>query len=385
MAVNQSRESSHSLRQWVQKNPFAALLGAGLFGLVGGTLFNQAVYQRQVGNELVRLTDACLDSQQSMHRLTTMKPSVDGTQSLLAELRQTERELDAGVQALGGIRNLGFDLAEVRRGIGSAHQTVQRLDEQVEALDFETEQALARTQGPMQRIQQIEILVAQHSTLLPELEANLTTLVEMARLLQQHGGTAIEAEQTVSQLIANQNRLITLLDQVDGSLRAIDSLDAGIVERLNNTRQVIESAEQVASDAARLQETLLDAQTNQHRAERNLQELLGVAELLADSQLNDAQDSVASDSDRIARPARLVVEPLDSDAVGPEGDVPAINASTRIPTQESLEASRNEGVMIEAHSCEEFAPVTPPSASRSKPAVHSAARGTSLSSRRTAR
>ncbi|MEZ6107587.1 MAG: hypothetical protein R3B96_16085 [Pirellulaceae bacterium] len=68
-----------------------------------------------------------------MQRLTDMKPTIDGTRSL-AELKQTERELDAGVQSLGGIRNLGFDLAEVRRQIGNTHQTVRQLDQLVDDL-----------------------------------------------------------------------------------------------------------------------------------------------------------------------------------------------------------------------------------------------------------
>lgn len=386
MAPNHSVDSPRSLRQWVQEHPFAALVGAGLIGLVGGSLFNQFVYQRQVGNELVRLTDACMDSQQSMQRLTAMKPAIDGTRSLLAELRQTERELDAGVQSLGGIRNLGFDLAEVRRGIGSAHQTVQKIDEQLESIDSLSEQAMASSQASMQRLQYIEQLVSQHAILLPELESNVATLVEMARMLQQHGAEAIQAEVTVHQLIANQKRLIVLLNQLDESLRGIEGLDGAIALRLDQTRQVIASAELVASDAERLQQSLVDAQTNQHRAERNLHELLGVAELLADAGL-ESRDELAnsSESERTSRPARLVVEPLDAGALGPDAEVPAINASTRIPTQESLEENRLQEVIVQPHDCEDFGPVMVPAAARPAPRASSAPRSSSLSSRRNTR
>ena len=364
MTLDHSPNSGNSIRDWIQEHPFAALCAAALVGLLGGTLFNQVIAQRQVGDELVRLTDACNDSRRSMQRLTDMKPTIDGTRSLLAELKQTERELDAGVQSLGGIRNLGFDLAEVRRQIGNTHQTVRQLDQLVDDLEVQSTHALTIAQEPLQRLQTIDILLQQHADLVPQLEANLASLLQLSRTLQQEGGNAIEAESSLQTLISHQNRLIGLLSQLDTELGEIDGLDESIHVRLATTRDVIASAESVASEAARIHQSLLDAQADQHRAQRNLQEILGVTQILAEQSPSATNPINASPASSQRSTTRLVVEPYSRPSSSrTDGTplaaprIPVQNASARIPTAESLEAARREQLVPRPLNCDDADPV----------------------------
>ena len=397
MSLGHGSTTPHSTREWIYEHPLAALCAAGIVGLLGGSLINQYFAQRQVGQELVRLTDACLDSHESVQRLTAMKPTIDGTRSLLAELKQTERELDAGVQSLGGIRNLGFDLAEVRRQIGTSHQTVKQLDTMVDDLNTQSSHVLLMAQNPLQQLQTIDILLQQQSDLVPQLQTNLYSLLELSRTLQQEGGNALAAQESMQLLLSNQNRLIGVLNQIDKELSQIDQLDGSIQDRMTSAREVIASAEAMAQEAQRIHQSLLDAQQYQHRAQRNLQQLLGLSEQLAVVPTSSPSPVQASTGSTRQAGTRLVVQPQSPARVSTQANrssspeaaqVPAVPISNR---SESISGRSEFSAPTPVHvpnslGCEETDATIVPADSQSRLMPGSSLQRTgSLSSRRTVR
>lgn len=278
-----NQETGISFREWVQEHPFAALLGALLIGLFAGSTLNQVVSQSQIGSELVRLTDQCQDSTVAVRQLTRLEPSVDGTRSLLARLQQTELELDAGVQSLEGIRDLGQDLAEVRRDLTSVNQSTEQIGNVAGEIELNALRALDTTHATSVRMQELEHLTFEQQTHLPAVEQTLLTFLGLLRQLDEQQGTMQNAGSSIRSMLESQERLSSLIREVESALNTIQKFEPGLAERIDQAQQTLVSTEAFVNQADRVQQQLLDAQQDQQRAARNLHELLGVAELLAAS------------------------------------------------------------------------------------------------------
>ena len=261
MTVRNHPESGISLREWVQEHPFASLLGAMLVGLFAGTTINQVVSHRQIGAELVRLSDDCRDTTVAVRQLTRLEPTVDGTRSLLARLQQTEKELGAGVRSLDGIRDLGQNLASARRDLAALRSAHRELVATLETIEAESVRTLGHAQGASVRLQELGQVVNLQESTLPSIERSIGSLLSVLRLLQEHDGSMAEGDVAVRRLLEDRQRVETLLAQLDRTLHLVETNSPGLDRQMTELRRALEIAGGVADDAARLHARLLDVQS----------------------------------------------------------------------------------------------------------------------------
>lgn len=275
MRVASNGPRTGTFREWMLERPYAVMTGILLLGLFLGSLVSQFVTQRQIAQDLERLSERWRIADRSLQQLTSARPTVESAESLLVSLQQTERQLQASVRAVDGLRGLTDDLAVVRRQVAAASQQVHQIDGLVDTIESQSVRTLGTMQGTIQHLHVLEGIASQNGQLLPTLEQSLASYLDLVRSLQRHEGDLIETRHGLDQMVAKQRQVESLLQEWQGKMAAVE---AALQSSASESESALSETESAVDQASEVQRTLEQTSAERERAQRRLRAAVEVVE-----------------------------------------------------------------------------------------------------------
>lgn len=275
MRVESYGPRTGTFREWMLERPYAVMTGILLLGLFLGSLVSQFVTQRQIAQDLERLDERWRIADRSLQQLTSTRPTVERAESLLVSLQQAERQLEASVRAVDGLRGLTDDLAVVRRKVAAASQQVHQIDGLVDTIESQSVRTLGTMQGTIQHLHILEGLTSQNGQLLPSLEQSLASYLDLVRSLQRHEGDLIQTRQGLDQMLAKQHQVELLLQEWQGK---VVEVEASLRSRVSDLGRSPSEVASLTDQQSLLQQSLEQTSAERERAQRRLRAAVDVIE-----------------------------------------------------------------------------------------------------------